>query len=210
VADAVKGDRRIARRADTERRLVDAATRLFITEGYARTTLVAVAEAAGVAPRTVYTRFESKAHLLQRCLDVAIGGVDQVRPVDDDGWVGAAMSAPTAAERIALMARATADLMDRTGALLGVAQQAEATEPAIAARAQAGRLDTQRVLEGFWRRMESDGLLSPDVDIDWLAVTGATLGQAETYLTLAKVTHWDADTYAAWLETTWAHLAGIR
>jgi hypothetical protein len=68
------------------------------------------------------------------------------------------MSAPTAAERIALMARATAELMDRTRALLGVAQQAEATEPAIAARAQAGRLDTQRVLEGFWRRMEADGL----------------------------------------------------
>jgi hypothetical protein len=107
----------------------------------------------------VYTRFESKAELLQRCLDVAIGGVDQVLPVEDDSWVGAAMWAPTAAERIALMARATAELMDRTGALRGVAQRARAaTEPAIAARAQAARLDTQRVLEGFWRRMEADGL----------------------------------------------------
>jgi hypothetical protein len=76
--------------------------------------------------------------------------------------------------------------------------------------ADGGRAHRADVLEGFWRRMEADGLLGPDVDIDWLAVTGATLGQAETYLTLAKVTHWDADTYAAWLETTWAHLAGIR
>jgi hypothetical protein len=50
------------------------------------------------------------------------------------------MSAPTGAQRIQLMARATARLMGRTGALLLVAQQAEAIEPAIAARAQAARV----------------------------------------------------------------------
>ena len=107
------------------------------------------------------------------------------------------------------MARATAALMGRTGALLRVAQQAEAVEPKIAARAQAGRLDTQRVLEAFWRQMAADELLTSDVDVDWLAVTGAALGQAETYLVLSRVVDWDVDTYGDWLETTWRRLAGV-
>jgi AcrR family transcriptional regulator len=208
VAGAVKGDRRLARRADTEARLIEAATRLFVADGYAATTLTNVAAAAGVAPRTVYVRFDTKAELLQRCLDVAIRGDDRGVSIDDRDWVRAASSAATSTERIHVMARATAALMDRAGALLRVAHQAEAVEPTIAQRAQAGRLDTQRVLEAFWRRMAADGLLTPDVDVDWLAVTGATLGQAETYLALTSVVDWGIDAYGDWLETTWRRLAG--
>lgn len=210
MPDAVKSDRRVARRADTESRLIEAASRLFIADGYAATTLAAVADTAGVAARTVYVRFATKADLLQRCLDVAIRGSDDRNvPIDDRDWIRSAMTAPTADERIRLMARAAAVLMGRTGALLRVAQQAEAVEPTIAARAQAARLDTQRVLEGFWRRMVADDLLGPDVDVDWLAVTGAALGQAETYLVLSKVLDWDVDAYGHWLETTWRRLAGV-
>jgi AcrR family transcriptional regulator len=209
VADVVKGDRRVARRIDTEARLIEAATRLFVADGYAATTLAAVADVAGVAARTVYVRFATKADLLQRCLDVAIRGGESGVVIDEREWIRASMSAATAGERIHLMARATAGLMDRTGALLRVAQQAEAVEPAIAARAQAARRDTQRVLERFWRTMAADRLVAPDIDVDWLAVTGAAVGQAEMYLVLVNVVDWDADAYGDWLETTWRHLAGV-
>lgn len=209
MADPVKHDRRGARRAHTEARLVAAASRLFVARGYAATTLTDVAEAAGAAARTLYVHFDSKAVLLERCLEVAVRGDEGGVPIDDREWVRAASSATTSGERIARMARATAALMGRTGALLRVAHQAEAVEPTIAARAQAARLDTQRVLEAFWRRMAADGLLAPGIDVDWLAVTGAALGQAETFLVLTKVTDWDVDAYGDWLETTWRRLAGL-
>jgi hypothetical protein len=64
------------------------------------------------------------------------------------------------------------------------------------------------VLETFWRGMAADGLIGADVDVDWLAATGAALGQAETYLLLTKITTWDVDAYRNWLETTWCRLAG--
>jgi AcrR family transcriptional regulator len=189
--------------------LIEAATRRFVADGYAATTLAAVAEVAGVAERTVYVRFATKADLLQQCLDVAIRGGESGVVVDERGWIRASMSAATAGERIHLMARATAGLMDRVGALLRVAQQAAAVEPALAARAQAARRDTQRVLERFWRAMAADGFLAPDIDVDWLAVTGAAIGQAEMYLVLVNVVDWDGDAYGDWLETTWRHLAGV-
>jgi AcrR family transcriptional regulator len=210
VPDFVKRDRRVARRADTEARLIESARRLFIADGYAATTLAAVADAAGVAARTLYVRFATKADLLQRCLDAAIRGDEELDVlIDDRDWIRSAMTAPTADERIQLMAQASAGLMERAGALLRVAQQAEAMEPAIAARAQAARLDTQRVLESFWRQMAADDLLGSDIDIDWLAVTGAALGQAETYLVLSKVVDWDIEAYRAWLQSTWCRIAGI-
>jgi AcrR family transcriptional regulator len=210
VSDVVKRDRRVARRADTEARLIESARRLFIADGYAATTLAAVADAAGVAARTLYVRFATKADLLQRCLDAAISGDDDLDVlIDDRDWIRSAMTAPTAEERIRLMAQASAGLMERAGALLRVVQQAEALEPAIAARAQAARLDTQRVLESFWRQMAADGLLESNIDIDWLAVTGATLGQAETYLLLSKVVDWDVEAYRAWLQATWRRIAGL-
>jgi AcrR family transcriptional regulator len=207
MSDLVKPDRRAARKEETERRLVEAATRLFVARGYPATTLAAVADEAGVAHRTVYARFPTKADLLHRCIDVAIRGDEADVAIDDRSWVQAAMSAPTAAARIRAMAGATADLMGRCGALLRVAQEAEAIEPSIAARAQAGRLDTQRVVETFWRTMASDGLLPAKVDVDWLAVTGAVTAQAETYLLVTRTLEWDIDAYADWLEATWRRLA---
>jgi AcrR family transcriptional regulator len=209
VSDDVKGNRREARKLETEARLVAAATRLFVEHGYAAATLTAVADDAGLAHRTVYVRFPTKADLLQRCLDVAIRGDDAGHTIDDRDWVRGAMGAPTAAERIAVMAQASATLMARTGPLLLVAQQAEAVEPTIAERAQTARLDTRRVLERFFRAMAADGLLDSDVDVDWLATTGGVVGQAETYLVLARTVGWTGTRYRRWLETTWRQLAGV-
>lgn len=209
VSDAVKGNRREARKLETEARLVEAATRLFVEHGYAATTLTAVADDAGLAHRTVYLRFSTKADLLQRCLDVAIRGDEAGETIDERDWVRQAMDAPRAPDRIAVMAQASAALMARTGALLLVAQQAEAVEPTIAERAQAARRDTRRVLERFFRSMAADGLLDPDVDVDWLATTGAVVGQTETYLVLSRTVGWTGNRYRRWLEMTWRHLAGV-
>ena len=46
-------------------RVLDAATDLFLREGYGTTSLEAVAAAAGVSKRTLYARFAGKAALLQ-------------------------------------------------------------------------------------------------------------------------------------------------
>jgi AcrR family transcriptional regulator len=46
-------------------RIVDAATLLFLRDGYGATSLEAVAAAAGVSKRTLYARFAGKAALLQ-------------------------------------------------------------------------------------------------------------------------------------------------
>jgi AcrR family transcriptional regulator len=198
---------RARRIADTEERLVQAATRLFVRDGYAATTLAAVASTAGVAPRTVYLRFGTKAALLKRAVDVALVG--DTLPIDVAGrdWARAAMTAPALAERIAAVARGSRDLFDRAGPLLMVAAQAEPTEPEIAAAAQAGREATRDLIRTFWRTAADDGLLVPAADVDWLGDTTAVLAAADTYLHITRVLPWDPDQYEQWIITTWTRLA---
>jgi AcrR family transcriptional regulator len=206
MGDVVKQDRRAARRAQTEMRFVEAATELFVERGYAATTLADVAECAGLAPRTLYLRFATKADLFQRCIGVAIATDADAAPIAERPWMTATMTAPTLSERVGLMATVTASLMSRSGDLLAVAQQAAATEPAIAAAAQAGRNETRRVIGEFWRRIDADGLLPAGCDIEWLTETATLLAHADTFLLLQRTTGWDIPSYQNWLEKSWTRL----
>ncbi len=203
----VKRDRRAVRKAETEMRLVQAATALFVARGYAATTLADVAEHADVAPRTLYLHFATKADLLRRCIGLAIAGDTEPIALADRPAMTDAMTAPTLDERIGLMASLTASLMERTGRLLEVAFQAAPTEPPIAAAAAAGRAATRETLREFWQRIHDDGLLPPSVDLEWLTETATLVAHAETYLLVSTTTGWDIDTYRAWLTTTWQRLA---
>ena len=77
MADDVKGRRRYhsplrAEQADgTRRRVLAAARDLFLTRGYAGTTVAAVARAAGVSPDTIYVSLGGKQGLLEGVLSLA-------------------------------------------------------------------------------------------------------------------------------------------
>src|SRR6476661_7617424 len=141
---------RQAQTALTEQRIVAAATALFLADGYVATTLEAVARRASVAARTVYVRFGTKAALFKRVVDVAIVG--DTRPIDVLGrdWAQVALTAPTAAERIAAGAAMGRQIMERTGALFAVAQQAAAVEPLIAGFWQQGREQSRHAQAVIW------------------------------------------------------------
>ena len=193
---------RQAQVAHTEERILAAATELFLADGYVATTLEAVARRARVGARTVYLRFGTKAALFKRVIDVAIVG--DAQPVDVLGreWMQDALTAPTAAERLAASAAGSRQIMERTGALFAVAQQAAAVEPLIAGFWQQGREQTRHAHVVFWTRMADDGLLGPGTDLAWVIDTSTILGSAETYLLITRLTGWDLDAYQDWLVTT--------
>ena len=197
---------RQAQVAHTEQRILAAATELFLEGGYLATTLEAVARRAQVGARTVYLRFGTKAALFKRVIDVAVAG--DTEPVDVLGrdWMQPALSAPTAAERIAASAAASRQIMQRTGALFAVAQQAAAVEPLVAGFWQQGREQTRHAFAVFWTRMAEDGLLGPAADLTWLIDTTSILAAAETYLLITRTTGWGLDEYERWLIRTFSQL----
>ena len=198
---------REAQIAQTEQRIISAATELFLADGYVSTTLEAVAKRARVGARTVYVRFGTKAALFKRVVDVAIVG--DTKPVDVLGrdWMRVALTTPTAAERIAASAAAIRQIMQRTGALFAVAQQAAAVEPLIAGFWQQGREQSRQAQAVFWTHMADDGLLDPAIDLGWLIDTASILAAAETYLLITRLNGWDLDHYQDWLTVTLTRLS---
>ena len=197
---------RQAQTALTEQRILAAATELFLADGYVATTLEAVARRARVAARTVYVRFGTKAALFKRVVDVAIVGDTEPVGVLGRNWMTEAMTAPTLAGRIAAWAAIGRQIMERTGALFAVAQQAAAVEPLIAGYWQQGREQTRHAQTVFWTRVADDGLLPPGIDLTWLIDTTTVVVAAETYLLVTRMLGWDLDTYEAWVAATLTHL----
>ena len=68
----------------TRRRILESAYRLFAENGYAATTIAAVARDAGVAPETVYLSLGNKRGLLEGAIEMAIAGA--VEGSSDDGF----------------------------------------------------------------------------------------------------------------------------
>ena len=98
MSDAVKrdyrSDLRAAQAQETRRSIVSAATRLFVEDGYGSTTINAVAEAAGVSRKTVFTAVGGKLDLLKLALDWSVAGDDQAVALSDRAAIRKLMDQP--------------------------------------------------------------------------------------------------------------------
>jgi AcrR family transcriptional regulator len=132
VSDAVKP--RAARTRATRRRITDAATALFVAEGYGATTLDQVAARAGVAVQTVYFHFGNKRTLLKEAVDVAAVGDDEPVALLDRGWMDEARAEPDPRRVLALWVGHGREILGRVGPIMGVVRDAAVTDPEMAAQ----------------------------------------------------------------------------
>ena len=65
----------------TQRAIVEAASRLFLADGYNATSIARIAREAGVAVQTIYNSVGAKRDLLSRVLDFAAAGDRSALPV---------------------------------------------------------------------------------------------------------------------------------
>jgi AcrR family transcriptional regulator len=183
----------------TRRRVLDAAEMLFTRDGYAATTMTAIAEAADVAVQTVYAIFGAKRAILTQLLDARIVGDDQRTPLRDRAdWQ--AMERETGPRRqLALLASISTQIGNRIAALLEVMAAAAGSDPEIAAtyqRQQEARYkDQRRLTESLSRKGALRAGLSEAhaTDIIW------TLANAHTHRTLVSERRWATDEYERWL-----------
>jgi len=95
---------RAEQRRRTEARILDAATRAFLTAGYDRTTIRAVASAAGVDAGLVMHYFGSKQQLYRRVIDAAPVPEVSGTPAEATEQILAALASRLANEPVASLA----------------------------------------------------------------------------------------------------------
>lgn len=119
--------------ARTRARILAAASELFLEHGYARTTVLAVAERAGVARDTVHAVFGSKARLLTALIDqrlVPDGSVTSVTQVPE---AQAIKDETDQREQVVMFAHWIAGMSTRLRPVFEILRTASAVEPDMAA-----------------------------------------------------------------------------
>lgn len=131
-ARSYRSGRREEQARRTRRRVLEAASSLFVAQGYAGTTMRAVAAAAGVSVPTVELLFGTKARLLKATIDVAIAGDDEAVPVLERNWTETALDAGSAEEFLAVVAGVIGPAQARAAGLVLAVFEGSATDPALA------------------------------------------------------------------------------
>jgi AcrR family transcriptional regulator len=185
--------------AETRRRIFEAAQELFTRDGYAATTIAAIAQHAGVAVQTVYASTKSKRDILEGILDLAVSGEVEEVPVHvSSAWREIEAEADPRA-KLRRLARLHREICDREAPAFAIMADAAGADPEIrtlmADMAERRYQDHQRLA----RHLHRNGQMRPDVSSRRAADIIWTLANERTYLALVRDRRWSAHDYEDWL-----------
>lgn len=166
----------------TRRSITDAATELFVQDGYTATTLEQVATRAGVAVQTVYFHFGNKSSVLRAAVDVAAVGDDELVPMLERPWLDEARVEPDPRTVIALWTAYGRGIMTRVGPIMRVVRDAAAVDAVMADQWATNQAQTESAFLVLAEQLQAMDALRLPVD-DAVAVLLALSG-LEVYLSL--------------------------
>ena len=202
--------RRTERSRQRQRRVVDATAQLVVVEGYAGTSMAAVAAAAEVSVPWLYKTFGPKPALAKRTYDVLLAGdLDEEPMARREAYLALAASRDLR-DQVARHAAIARGITERAGAFTAaLLAAARAGEPEL--RELARTLDGERLIgaEMFVRLLAEAGTLpagaDPELarDVVWLHTS------FDVHRLLILDRGWSADAYERWYaESLYASLTG--
>src|SRR5262249_7025699 len=121
--------RRQEQAAATRATILDAAQRLFERDGYANTTMEAIASEAGVALKTVYVVLATKSGVLRSLWDLKLKGDSDDAAVAERSWYREVLDEADPARQLRLNARNARVVKQRIGGVLRVIRDAAPVDP---------------------------------------------------------------------------------
>jgi AcrR family transcriptional regulator len=181
----------------TRRGVVEAATTRFLAEGFAATTMAAVAADAGVSVPTLYKLFGTKAGLAKAVFDVAIAGDDEPIAVKDRARIQRVREATDGRRKLELYSEHLVATLPRHVPLQLVILEAAGTDAEAAAvwqQLQDERLRGMTMFAEDLRLHLRDGVTTTEArDVVW------TYNSAELYRLLVIERGWSIRRYGRWV-----------
>ncbi len=176
----------------TRDRICAAAETLFLRNGYARTSIRAVAKAAAVAEATVYLAFPDKGALLDAVIIRATR--------DNPGEPLSAIAAAPPAEILPRLAASIAALMARAGTLIALGESAALMDASLRPLRERAHANLRAAFRTIADRLDEAGRLC--VPAEDAAATLYAVANETTYLRAGMA----PERYANWLAATLAAL----
>jgi AcrR family transcriptional regulator len=186
-------------RRTTRNRVIEAATGLFVANGYTATTMADIAREAGVAMQSVYSAGRSKADLLHAAVDRAVAGDDKDVLVHERPAFASVAAERDPVRQIKLIADLICDIHERSASIQAAYREAAAVDATVAASVEAAhrrRLETFGTVLGMLPEDRLRHTSQDCVDTVW------AVASAEVFLLLRNVRGWSWDQIRKWLART--------
>jgi TetR/AcrR family transcriptional regulator of autoinduction and epiphytic fitness len=192
------------RAAATRRRIGEAAFRLFALNGYAATTMDAIAREAGVAVQTVYFTFHTKAAVLIEAMKVGGGSPAEAVEVMNRPWIEVALDAPNGGRRLAVIVEHGTDIYSRLAPMYPAVSAAASIDPDVDEAWQRIVRGRREGMRRITQAMAYRGELRDRLGIGRAADIMSAVHRHETYLAFVGEGGWSVEAYKAWLYVTLA------
>jgi AcrR family transcriptional regulator len=160
-----------------------------------------IAADAGVAEKTVYLAFPTKAELLSEIIRVAIRGDDDETPMMDRRRWREMLRSPDV-EILGRFAKINEELLHRASRVLALGEAAALSDPELAAPRDRGHRAQRAVCGELARELRSRGLLAADLEVGEATDILFALTGESVHLRLVSERRWSRRRYIEWLERT--------
>lgn len=188
----------------TRRAVVTAARELFLAQGYAATTIDAIAEAAHVSRRTVFNAVGGKVALLKLALEWAVAGDDEPVALADRPAIKAIQAARDPRRMLDLWVNMVVDIAARAapvGEVLYVAADGDPEAAELLANEAQVRMHGARAFAGH---LASQGALAEGVSEQQAADLCWAVNDGHLYSLLVTQRGWTPAALAQWLSDSLA------
>lgn len=184
------------------REVLAAAKRLFLSNGYAATTIGQIAKEAGVSVETVYKAFATKAGVLKAVFDVTVAGDDEPIPMVERDDIKAIRAEPDPARKIRLYANHMARVQPRIAAIQLMVRDAAASDPGAADVWGQLRQELLNGMTMFAADLQATGGLRPRLPANQVRDLLWTFNSVEFFELLVLQRGWTPKRYAQFVADT--------
>jgi AcrR family transcriptional regulator len=179
---------------NTQRRVVATARELFLADGYAATSIGAIASAAGVSPDTIYVAFGGKRGLIEAVIHSAMYRAEDA----DSGWATAIERLPSGQDRVRAWVAHTCNHLADASPVHAIIRGAAGAEP-FAAELRARMLEERRTLQRRRARQFLKGGLPSGMTVNHAADRYSALLSPELHHLLTVECGWPPERYQEWV-----------
>jgi len=194
--------RRREQAAATRREILESARRLFARQGYGTTTMAAIAAEAGVALKTVYVAFETKAGVLRALWNVLLRGDEGDAPVAEREWYRAVLDEPDPERQLRMNATNSRIGKLRFGDVLEVIRTAAPADPEIAALWERIQTEYHANQRAIVASVDEKGGLKPPLDVACATDIVWMVNHPDVWQQLVGRLGWSPEQYEQWCADT--------
>jgi AcrR family transcriptional regulator len=183
----------------TRQAVLEAARERFLRDGYARTTVAALAADAGVSVETVYKAFGNKPGVVKALFDVAIVGDDEPVPMLQREFVARNIAEPDARRKLGAYGEHLAEIAPRANPVQLVVRDAAASDKAAAAVWR--QLNAERLagMTAFATHLHEGGHLREGIGMEDARDVLWTMTSVEVWDLLVNGRGWPVERYGTWV-----------